>query len=310
MRTELFRNFINQDSELWRVLKRLPRPEPDGPWLAGGSVWKAIENCPIAHDIDFFFRDAEQLEQHKRVMNSIPYCYHVVGETKNKYNTTYQFHISEGGYNKTIAVQFVSFRFWSRIEELLDGFDFTACQFGFDGERLVIGDTALEDVRSRVIRFNNVRDSVATAIHLKKYLDKGFSILVNELPKFNEIMASLNKSPTPKKISEMQVLSSDDDDEGYPRPVNVSHVSVSPAPSFIEIDWAPPITLAATQYATQTINPQFYGTINIGGIIPPGPTTMQDLVNIQPMTENTPTIPMTVRLPHPTNPNLEIIGEL
>jgi hypothetical protein len=271
--------------------------------LAGGSVWKAIEDWPIAHDIDFFFRDAEQLERHKRVMNSIPYCYHVVGETKNKYNTTYQFHICDKEYNKTIAVQFVSFRFWSRIEELLDGFDFTACQFGFDGERIVVGDTALEDVRRRVIRFNNVRDSVATAVHLKKYMEKGFSIPTTELPKFNEIMEALKKSPTPKK-------------EGYPRSVTIESGPFNPRISDFDLTEFSVVTNSVTpnaniQYVNTTINPQFYSTINIGGI-QSAPNTAQQIadnwVACQQTNEDTPTIPTTVRLPSP--PGTTTIGEL
>jgi len=160
-----FHEFINQDSELFRILHHLPKPEENGPWLAGGSVWKAIENLPLDCDIDFFFKDETQYEEYLRKLKSIPYVYHIVTEKQNKYNITFGYHIYEKGYNKTVPLQLISFKFWNTLEELLEGFDFTVCQFGFNGRQLYTGDTALEDLRTRTIKFNNMaRSDIATAI--------------------------------------------------------------------------------------------------------------------------------------------------
>jgi hypothetical protein len=128
------------------------------------------------------------------MLNSIPYVHHIVGEKSNKYNTTYSFHINEKGYNKTVAIQAISFRYWSGVEELIDGFDFTACQFGFDGRKLFSGDTAFDDLRTRTIRFNKIHDPRATIIHLNKYITKGFKIPSDQQPKFDDIiLKSKNK---------------------------------------------------------------------------------------------------------------------
>jgi hypothetical protein len=213
VRVEEFHNFVNQDSELFRILKHLPKLEEKGPWLAGGSVWKAIENIPLDCDIDFFFKDISQYEEYARKFKSIPYVYHIVTEKQNKYNITFGFHICERGYNKTIPVQLISFRLCNSIEELLSGFDFTVCQFGFDGQRLYTGDTAFDDLKNRAIRFNDVRDTTATAFHLKKYLAKGFKIPFDQQKRFDELMLNVAKN---SKLSPKEIMS---EDYHYPRPV-------------------------------------------------------------------------------------------
>ena len=215
--------FINQDSELVRILRHLPKPDENGPWLAGGSVWKAIEGLPLDCDIDFFFKDKIQYDEYLRKLKSIPYVYHVVTEKKNDYNITFGFHIYEKGYNKTIPLQFVSFRLCNSLEELLNGFDFTVCQFGFDGQRLIIGDTSLEDLKHRIIRFNNVANCSNTAYHVKKYLDRGFTIPSDQQQRFEELMR--NAGILPKKESDplapersFSERLSDLADDGYPSP--------------------------------------------------------------------------------------------
>ena len=230
MKTDHIYNHINQNSELFRVLKYLPKPQPEGPWLAGGSVWKAIENQPIEHDLDFFFKDVKQCEEWLATIRSIPYVHHIVGEKSNRYNITYKFHINERGYNKTISVQCVSFKCWNSITDLLEGFDFTACQFGFDGRMLFTGDTAFEDVRARAIRFNKIHDSNATQIHLEKYLAKGFTISPEQARKYEEMRLELAQKRAERRNSDPfdnLILSSRparpgeilNDEDGYPIPM-------------------------------------------------------------------------------------------
>ena len=215
--------FINQDSELIRILRHLPKPDEDGPWLAGGSVWKAIEGLPLDCDIDFFFKDKIQYDAYLRKLKSIPYVYHVVTEKKNDYNITFGFHIYEKGYNKTVPLQYVSFRHCNSLEELLNGFDFTVCQFGFDGQRLMIGDTALEDLKSRIIRFNNVANCANTAYHVKKYLERGFIIPPDQQQRFEELLRGYPVPPRKDPTSSAPERSfserlSDLAEDGYPSP--------------------------------------------------------------------------------------------
>ena len=243
MKVHEFHNFVNQDSELFRILRHLPRPDENGPWLAGGSVWKAIENIPLDCDIDFFFRDKDQLEEYLRKLKSIPYVYHIVTEKTNSYNTTFGFHIHENGYNKTVTVQYVSCRFCDSLEKLLSGFDFTACQFGFDGSHLISGDTSFEDLKNRIIRLNEFRASNATLIHLEKYLKRGFTVPPDEMKKIEALI----KPSKPKTIDE--IIWDGVEDDGYPIPEEPSStldgvLAAGPTPIPISIDPEPGLVYA------------------------------------------------------------------
>jgi hypothetical protein len=194
MKKHEFHRFINQDSELVRVLKYLPSISEQGPWLAGGSIWKAIENTPIEHDIDFFFANREQYNEFIRTIKAIPYVYRIVNNKENPFNLSLGYHVHGNGYNKTIKVQLIHYKFFPTMKELLDGFDFTACQFGFDGTHLYTGNTALDDLRNREIIFNNVRSVTSSAIHLKKYLDRGFKVPTKEQEKFKKLFEAASKN--------------------------------------------------------------------------------------------------------------------
>ncbi len=240
MKTHEVHRFINSSSEFFTILKQLPSIDTDGPWVAGGSVWKSIENIPLECDIDVFFKSDRQCEKWFRTLLSLPYAHRIVSDPKsNQYNTSLKYHIHYKGYNKTITLQLVSFRFFDNIKALLDGFDFTACQFGFDGQTLYTGDTSLGDLRNREIIFNNVLDNVATGIHVEKYTKIGFKIPSSQKQRYDEIIEKTktfrDRIPSPEPPRSNSIISrwanvlepavstphpvAVDEDCAYPRPV-------------------------------------------------------------------------------------------
>ncbi len=245
------RQFINSSSEFFTILKQLPAIDSDGPWVAGGSVWKSIENIPLECDIDLFFKSPQQCEKWFRTLLSLPYAHRIVSDPKsNQYNTSLKYHVYNRGYNKTITLQLVSFKFFNSIEGLLNDFDFTACQFGFDGQMLYSGDTSFDDLRNREIIFNHVADNVATGIHIEKYTKIGFKIPTSQRQRYDEIMIKTNqylsnKCPEPSRSDTIlsrwsSVLSSSpspvadsprpvavDEDYAYPRPVSGGGIDLS-----------------------------------------------------------------------------------
>lgn len=262
-------NHINGNSEFFQILKFLPRVDENGPWVAGGSVWKAIENRPMDCDIDFFFATQHQVETFIRTMKMIPYDYRVISEKTNSYNVSFDYHINDKGYNKTVKIQCIYFKVFPTIHDLLDGFDFTACQFAFDGQHLHTGDTSFDDLANRDIVYHNVRDCYATTRHVKKYTEKGFKISSAQEARFNEILKAendaLNKpkpivdgvfssggfrqqidgiiasgnnvgrstfgQPTPITLGGLQQADSEDD--GYPRPVEQVTITIPPTPAAV-----------------------------------------------------------------------------
>ncbi len=171
-------DFISHNSEFYKILKFTPSISEDGPWVAGGSVWKSIEGISLTTcDVDFFFQSAKQYEDWYGQILSIPYVHRIVSETKiNQYNTSFKYYINDGSYNKTITIQLISFKFFKSMEDLLNSFDFTACQFGYDGRQLYTGETSIDDVKNRNIIFHNIANPFSTITHLKKYKDLGFKV--------------------------------------------------------------------------------------------------------------------------------------
>lgn len=254
MKIHPIHNFINRESELFKILKFLPPLSESGPWVAGGSVWKSIERLPLECDVDVFFKNESQYNEWLRNMKSIPYDYHVISSTSNKYNISFNFHIYENGYNKTVKVQGVNFKFHDDVEQLISGFDFTACQFAFDGTNLYSGDTSFDDLRERKIIFNNVHDLVASGVHLRKYLNIGFTIPESQNEMANNILKAvknkcvkhsnpcreinINGTITPlvviptieSNISEqLMSMPLTSQTEAYPTPITESFVTPTPA---------------------------------------------------------------------------------
>lgn len=223
MKTSLLTDFVPPDSEFFKIIKHLPKPESGGPWIAGGSVWKSIERLPLKCDIDFFFASPQQFEVYQRIFQSVFFRNHILSEKKTKYSITYDFHIYDAktGFNRTQKIQFVNFKFWPNIETLLGDFDFTACQFGYDGKNLIFGDTSLNDVKNRQIVFGKIHDVVATAYHVKKYLDIGFSINDENVEKFKLLTNELREvveNDTEECTETDDVIVSSEDWHGYAVP--------------------------------------------------------------------------------------------
>lgn len=169
-------------SELFKILKCLPRLRNASPWVAGGSVWRTINNEQLKDcDVDIFFSNKELYEQSCAQMNSYPFVNNVLAEKKNKWNTTFQIHVNEGKYDKTIDVQFIGMSYYSKLEKLLNSFDFPVCQFGYDGKDIFMGSKSLSDLEKRQLSIHRIDYPKTAFKHMLKYLNNGFVVPPDEL---------------------------------------------------------------------------------------------------------------------------------
>lgn len=170
------------DSELFRILKHLPSMDSGGPWIAGGSLWRTLNKEPLINcDIDVFFRNKEQFEAISRKIRSLPFVNNILRETRKKWNTIYKYHVNEGNtFNKTVDIQFINMAHYSSLAKLLSSFDFTVCQFGWDGKNLLAGSTSLEDLDKKQLVFYKITKPKSLIRHLHKYLSNGFTISSKE----------------------------------------------------------------------------------------------------------------------------------
>jgi hypothetical protein len=168
-----FRDFLARfvdapdDLPFFKVLATLPVPTPDGPWIAGGAIRRTLQQQPLESDVDYFFRDADQRKAFGEGM--LERRGWIISEKEHA--TTYGINHEHG----TVIVQAVSMGYYRTLEDVLDSFDFTITQFGFDGNDLVCGPCSLWDLARKRLALHRLTFGVSTVRRLIKYTRQGFT---------------------------------------------------------------------------------------------------------------------------------------
>jgi hypothetical protein len=178
-----------ETTELGQALKRLPRVDPVGPWVAGGSVRRTLLGEKLeGTDFDFFFRNEKQYKEFHEDMVENDFSF---VRSENEHNTTYT--VPSGGYQELIRgdegeeysvkvwkpelkVQAISIRYYASLAEVLDNFDFTITQFGFDGDKFVMSDFALYDAARKRLVPHKITYAASSVRRLLKYADQGYTV--------------------------------------------------------------------------------------------------------------------------------------
>lgn len=157
----------NEDIPLHGIVNELPSPAPTGPWIAGGAIRRTLLNEPLASDVDYFFRDEEQATAFAADMEARAAW---IISTREQV-TTYGIKIDD----KTVIVQAITLAYYPTLEAVLDSFDFTITQFGYDGSDLVCGEFSLWDLARKRLALHKLSFGVSTVRRLIKYTRQGFT---------------------------------------------------------------------------------------------------------------------------------------
>jgi hypothetical protein len=167
MRDFLQRFIDKPDScRLFELLTVLPAPTPSGPFIAGGAIRRTLSNQMLDSDVDYFFRDAEQRAAFDAAVTKSGKRVH-----ENAHVTTY----NVAHAKQQVTVQGISIAYYPTIEAVLDSFDFTITQFGYDGTDLVCGEFALWDLARKRLALHKLTHGVSTVRRLIKYTRQGFT---------------------------------------------------------------------------------------------------------------------------------------
>jgi len=173
---------LPENSELEQILGRLPNLSKNGPWLAGGSIRRTLQRQSVLEsDFDFFFKNQEQFDTFvKQVKESGGWQ---VGSNKNNVTLRMPSVAPESvdvdefePYKPEIKIQAIKLAFYESIEQVIDSFDFTICQFGFDGENLYFGDYSLWDLGRKRLVPHKISYATSSLRRLLKYTKAGFTI--------------------------------------------------------------------------------------------------------------------------------------
>ena len=173
-----------RESELAKRLKHIPPLSPDGPWLCGGAIRRMLTGREHGDaDLDLFFPDPLIWANYQARM---------IRDNGFGTNRENLFQASMMRYEPTVidvddTVVSAVFETSPRIhvqlckfysptpEEQIARFDFTCCQFAFDGEHVIAGDHAMQDALNGHLVLNNFSRPKSVLHHMDKLEKQGFT---------------------------------------------------------------------------------------------------------------------------------------
>src|SRR5678815_1954364 len=161
--------FIDKPDEcpLFEVLKALPAPHPEGQWIAGGAIRRTLAGQPIDSDIDYFFASVEQKDTFDSAIKASN------GRVTRTQEHAITYTVQQE--KRAVIVQAITMAYYANGEAVIDPFDFTITQFGYDGDDLVCGEFALWDLARQRLALHKVTHGVSTVRRLIKYARQGYT---------------------------------------------------------------------------------------------------------------------------------------
>lgn len=150
----------------------------DSVWIAGSAARQAIENpFAIPSDFDFFFSGPETFRCWRDATLALPTArlikdeFHAVEIEMKLLKPGTQF----ASDHYVVKLQAFRARFFHNLAALFHDFDFTICQFAFDGFSFwADSEQAVADADAKYLRPRNVVCPLGTMRRVVKYHDKGF----------------------------------------------------------------------------------------------------------------------------------------
>lgn len=173
------------DSQLYHIVDMLEsigiKIQPNGPWVAGGAVLRTFMGLTIDTDLDIFFPNEPSYLTAKLILEK-----NAKSVRETKFSNTFEFLTDHFGKEIVITIQLVKYVYGDKISNIIQLFDLSICQLGFDGERIVCPEESIEDLRRRrmTILVENITHPGSTFKRIIKYVGRGFYITNENLQEF------------------------------------------------------------------------------------------------------------------------------
>lgn len=183
-----------KNSPLFEALKRLPSLGEFGPWVAGGAVRRTFLGSKLDTDIDFFFADSMQYNAFKSDLQAMGGLL----KSENDQNSTFILPAiglsgSPSKISPELKIQLIKITYYSNLNDVLDSFDYTICQFGYDGTNFVVSDFAMVDLANKKLVPHKITYGVSSLRRLLKYTNQGFTVCAGGLA---EILKQVSENPS------------------------------------------------------------------------------------------------------------------
>lgn len=176
-----------EETTLCTILGSLPALSAQGPWLAGGALRRTLLGQEPDSDFDFFFANADQLEEFRTALEER-------GATLQRTTAHHmEFTITVPDTSLPVKIQCIRFAWYANAAEVIDSFDYTICQFAYDGQQITMGDFSLWDLGRKRLAVHKISFGVSSMRRLLKYQKQGYYACAGAL---NAILRSVADNPS------------------------------------------------------------------------------------------------------------------
>lgn len=160
--------------------------------LAGGALRCLVDPNEEIVDYDLFFKNTTDLVDTRNELEA--FGFRKVFECPQGELYTY--------VRKSMKVQLIVKRYYKDVKDLLDSFDFTACQIAIFEGNLYIAREAIRDIKRKRLNLNTIEYPVATLNRIQKYIKKGYT--VNEAF-YQELVYRISEKEWPSELMHLYV---------------------------------------------------------------------------------------------------------
>lgn len=161
------------DTEIAQADEKFYSLLPPGSFVAGGAVARWVcDGGTVPSDVDVFFSNGETLEKAYESLKAAGYS-----EDPSSHVPLGVRQLKPPTGTHQLPIQLICIGFFPEgIEQVVDGFDFTVCQFGIDvaTRELVYNPASPIDYAKRWLLNHRCEGDIASNKRLAKYIAKGF----------------------------------------------------------------------------------------------------------------------------------------
>jgi hypothetical protein len=141
-------------------------------WIAGGFIRRWYNTIKQDSDIDLFFSSKETFEKITEDLRKIA----LEPPLSSEFNLMFKVKVCDvvGEEPWIIQVQCIFHKYYTNVSELMDSFDFTICQFVYDGFNIYASENAVIDSQRKRLVPHKITYGASSLRRIIKYTKQGY----------------------------------------------------------------------------------------------------------------------------------------